>query len=209
MPAPRETYYVDVVNLPAATPRSGAADQKGESSPLPPSPQQERPQVLPAPPHTAPPDARSPRTAPPAEDDSFARRMEQLGQKAEAQRAENVLARLKARVSAQGSGRSGMPSASGSEAGSDYGAYIKSRLEDALEKTASYTSRNPEVLVRLFIAADGKVTRQKIERSSGDRSFELSVLRAIDLAAEKFPPPPGRAPYEGSFIFKPRGIAVK
>ncbi|MEI7817366.1 MAG: TonB family protein, partial [Desulfuromonadales bacterium] len=70
-----------------------------------------------------------------------------------------------------------------------------------------YRSKRPEVAVRLTIAADGKLSRMKIERSSGDATFELAVRRAIDLASEKFTVPPNHAVFENGFIFKPEGIS--
>ncbi|MEI6704935.1 MAG: TonB C-terminal domain-containing protein, partial [Deltaproteobacteria bacterium] len=58
----------------------------------------------------------------------------------------------------------------------------------------------------LFIDVTGKLSRRKVERSSGDRAFELSVQRAIDAASEKFTPPPDKKIFEGVFVFKPQGI---
>ena len=224
----QETYYVDVVNLPVAAPQAGSSSVKpGGESAAPPAPQPpEAPQLLPAPrtPAAAPkvpaPGARTgepaarpqprpqPQPQPPVEngDEALAERMAQLERQNEARRQEAALARLKERVRAQGSGKPGVPAGSGTEAGSDYSAYLKSRLEDALEKTSSYTSRAPEMVVRLFIDADGRLSRRKAERSSGDRAFEISVMRAIDVASEKFPPPPNRRNFEGVFVFRPKGV---
>jgi colicin import membrane protein len=61
--------------------------------------------------------------------------------------------------------------------------------------------------VRIFIDTSGKLSRKKTERSSGDRAFEISVLRAIDTASEKFTPPPNRKVFEGVFVFKREGIS--
>ena len=201
----QETYYVDVVNLPVADPRSGSPVQQGDSQPAPSPAADPPPQVLPAPRA----DKASPPKAPVRKDtDELQERIEKLKRADEARQQEAALARLKARIRTQGSGRAGMPGKQGSEAGSDYSAYLKSRLEDALEKTASYSSRSPEVVVRLFVDGDGRLSRRKTERSSGDRAFEISVLRAIELASEKFPPPPGRSAYEGVFVFRPKGITA-
>jgi colicin import membrane protein len=100
-----------------------------------------------------------------------------------------------------------MPEAGGAESGSRYADFIKSRLEDALKVTSSYTTKKPEVAVRLTITADGRLLRMKIERSSGDTAFELAVRRAIDLASEKFTAPPNHVIFENGFIFKPKGIS--
>jgi colicin import membrane protein len=99
-----------------------------------------------------------------------------------------------------------MPAGSGKEAGSDYTAYIQSRLKDAFRETISYSSKNPEMVVRLFIDTNGKIARSRAERSTGDRAFEIAVLRAIDLASAKFTPPPNHKVFEGVFVFKPQGI---
>lgn len=209
----QETYYVDVVNLPVASPRAGSPTQQGESAEAPPPPPLPAPSgamALPAPPKPAsrvPAPAARDKVTGAAESDEFAERMAKLASKAESREQDAAIERLRRKVTAGGSGRSGMPSATGSEAGSDYAAYLQSRLKDAFRDTISYTSKQPEVLVRLVVSADGRISRKKIEKSSGDRAFELAVLRAVDLASEKFPPPPGRKPFEAVFVFRPQGIS--
>jgi len=207
-----ETYYVDVVNLPVASPRSGNPAQKGNDAlPAPaalkaPS----APMALPTPAKPGPakaikPPVKGSETG--AESASeFAERMAKLERVAEARQEEAALARLRDKVRTQGSGRAGMPGATGKEAGSDYLAYIQSRLKDAFQKTITHNSQNPEMIIRLFIDTDGKLARKKAERSSGDRAFEISVFRAIDAASAKFPPPPGHKVFEGVFVFKREGI---
>lgn len=214
----QETYYVDVVNLPVADPRAGSPTQKGndsEQAPPPPS-VPENPMSMPAPPK---PEAKGKAAKPAAsiakgnetvqESSAFAERMAKLENKAEAQHEAATLAQLRKRIKSSGSGRSGMPAGSGKEAGSDYTAYIQSRLRDAFRETISYSSKNPEMVVRLFIDTAGKLSRRKIERSNGDRTFEIAVLRAIDMASEKFTPPPNHKVFEGVFVFKPQGISQK
>lgn len=208
----QETYYVDVVNLPVASPRAGSPTQKGDDTEqaAPPSIREGSSMALPAPPKpdgagkVAKPAAK--KDAAGAESETFAEKMAKLESKVEAQQQEEALARMRNRVKS-GSGRTGMPAAGGKEAGSDYTAYIQSRLKDAFRETISYSSKNPEMVVRLFIDSDGKLSRRKAERSSGDRAFEISVLRAIDLASEKFTPPPNHKLFEGVFVFKPQGIS--
>ena len=193
----QDTYYVDVVNLPVASPQAGDPAQKGSDTPQAPPPVAKESKMALPPPKPAK-SAVKPNTAA-SESLSFAERMAKLEKKAEETEFDRKLKTV-------GSGKAGMPAGSGKEGGSDYTAYIKSRLVDALDKTASFTSRNPEMEVRLFIDADGKLARRKTERSSGDYAFEISVLRAIELASEKFPPPPGRKMYNEVFLFKPKGI---
>jgi len=207
----QETYYVDVVNLPVASPRAGSPTQKGndleQTAPSPKVP--ENAMSMPAPPK---PDARS-KTATPskanetkAEAEALAKRMAQLERKTEALAEAEALARLQKKVKSSGSGRSGMPGASGTQSGSDYTAYIQSRLKDAFRETISYTSKNPKMVVRIFIDTDGRIARRNTEQSSGDRAFEISVQRAIDMAGEKFPPPPNHKVFDGVFVFRPQGI---
>jgi len=207
----QETYYVDVVNLPAADPRSGSSAQSPDEADSATDPAQ-------ASPMTAPPTMDIPKTgtksvkpAAPQEsaetESSFAERMAKLERNIEARREEAVLEKLRKKVKAGGSVKAGAPGAGGAEAGSRYGDFIKSRLEDALKVTSYSTTKNPEVAVRLAISAEGRLLRMKIERSSGDAAFELAVRRAIDLASEKFTAPPNHTVFENGFLFKPKGIS--
>lgn len=210
----QDTYYVDVVNLPVAAPRAGSPTQKGnEAQPAPPTPKTPAaPMTLPKP--AAQPQGVKPQKTPAKGKESavessteFAERMAKLERQAEAKQEEAAIARMQQKMKKQGAGRAGMPDGRGKEAGSDYLAYLQSRLKDAFLSTISYSSKKPEMTVRLFIDTDGKLARKKIERSSGDRAFEISVLRAIDVASEKFTPPPNRKVFEGVFVFKPEGIS--
>jgi colicin import membrane protein len=210
--AVQETYYVDVVTLPTADPSSGRSAQKTaevESAPVP----------VPTPPVTPPSAPKLPskigtkfvKPSAPQEstetESAFAERMAKLEGKAEAQQYEEKIKRLSSKTKAASNTKAGMPGMSGTEAGSRYADYIKSRLEDALKATSSYTTKKPEVAVRLTITADGKLSRMKIERSSGDATFELAVRRAIDLASEKFTAPPNHQVFENGFVFKPKSIS--
>jgi colicin import membrane protein len=208
-----ETYYVDVVNLPVAAPRAGDPARKGSDvAPAPAAPKTPKPPMaLPEKPKAGakaqkPAQSKTPTKESESASD-FAERMAKLERASEARQEEAALARLREKVKAQGSGRAGIPGGVGKEAGSDYLAYLQSRLKDAFQKTINHNSQNPEMAVRLFIDTDGKLVRRKAERSSGDRAFEISVLRAIDAASEKFIPPPGRKVFEGVFVFKREGIS--
>ncbi len=201
----QETYYVDVISLPVANPQLGAPTPKvGETDSVPlPEPVSSSPMTVKAP-LKATVKSANPNTT--ESESAFAERMAKLERNSEARHEEAVLEKLQNKVKAGGL-KSGMPGASGTEAGSRYADYIKSRLEDALKLTSSYTTKKPEVAVRLTITAEGKLSRVKVERSSGDATFELAVRRAIDLASEKFTAPPNRAVFENGFIFKPKGIS--
>ena len=209
----RETYYVDVVNLPVASPRLGSPTQKGDDAEAPSLPSREQSMVEPPPTKPATiskPDA-SQKTlkndTTKADSDVFEKKMAALQGKADSRRQEAAFERLRSRVGAAGSGRSGMPDGTGSEAGGRYEDYIKSRLEDALKRTSSYETRKPEVVIRLTISKDGRIIRRKTERSTGDRVFEIAVQRAIEIAEANLVPPPDRKTFESGFIFKPQEIS--
>lgn len=198
------TYYVDVVNLPVASPAAGnptpaAADDAATEDTIATAPQA-GPQTLPS----APPSPAAGGKSPRSDDLNFQERMAKLADKAEERRQAAALESLRSKVA---SGKSGMPNARGTQAGSDYTAYLHSRLKDAFRETISYQSRAPFAVVRLTIDTNGRITRSRIERSSGDLLFERSVQHAIELAEQRIVPPPGRTNYEGTFVFKPQGVA--
>lgn len=207
----QETYYVDVVNLPVATPQSGdSAPSEGEADSLPPDAPSPilLPSVSKSNPKTDAKIVKQTKQKEIAETESaFADRIAKLAIKAEARQYEEKIARMSRKAKSGGNPKSGMPGAGGNQAGSRYADFIKSRLEDALKLTSSYTTIKPEVAVRLTIAEDGTLLRMRIERSSGDATFELAVRRAIDLASKKFTPPPDHAVFENGFVFKPKGIS--
>lgn len=206
----QETYYVDVVNLPVAEPSAGTAAQAAAETgaAIPPQPTS-------APPASHPVKksvngginaAKASSQEPVESEAAFNERMAKYEREAEARREEEVFKKLQNKVKAS---KVGTPAAvSDAEAGSRYVDYIKSRLEDALKITSSYSSRKPEIAVRLTIGADGRLVRMKVERSSGDATFELAVRRAIDLASEKFTAPPNNVVFENGFVFRPKGITT-
>lgn len=197
------TYYVDVVNLPVANPRSGSPTQQGNE--VVPAPSTPAPEAMsaPAPLRKAVPNAKS--TASSESSAAFQERLAKLEGKVDAQRQAAAFEALRKKVAEKG--RAGMPRGTGTQSGSDYTSYLHSRLKDAFRETISYQSRNPFVLVRLSIDGDGRIIRRRIEKSSGDRVFELSVSRAIAMAEQTIVPPPNHAVYEGLFVFRPQGVA--
>ncbi len=207
------TYYVDVVNLPVANPALGKPDET--AAVVPPTP---TPQPAPVKPAQAPGTMRYPgspqkgkQTAQQlqaAESAAYEEHIARLEGKAEAQHQAAAIEKLRRKLAAK-KDKPGIPKGNGSEAGSDYTAYLYSRLKDAFDVTISFQSKNPYVLVRLTIDGDGRVIRTRLENSSGDRVFELSVTRAIVLAERTIAPPPNRAVYEGAFVFRPSGVTRK
>jgi colicin import membrane protein len=217
-PAFHETYYVDIVNLPVAEPQAGSPSQKGNDAVAAPPPAAPQAMTVPVPvPVKTPPPKVVKTVAKPTKptmvkesaeaEAALASRMAKLKSTTEARREESDFEKSLSKVKGASSSKAGMPGASGIAAGSSYADFIKSRLEDALKVTSSYSSKNPEVFVRLTITAEGKISRMKIERSSGDAIFEMAVRRAIDLASEKFVAPPNHTVFESGFVFKPKGIA--
>lgn len=208
----QETYYVDIVNLPTADPQAGSPAQKADDAVAPPSPVAPQTMSIPVPAKMSPKSIAKPIMSTAAKgsaetETAFADRMEKLESARDARREEAVLEKLRSKVKNAGGSKVGMPGASGVAAGSSYADFIKSRLEDALRVTSSYSTKSPEVVVRLTITAEGKLSGMKIERSSGDAIFEMAVRRAIDLASEKFVAPPNRSVFENGFVFKPKSIA--
>jgi colicin import membrane protein len=210
-------YYVDIVNLPVANPRAGSPTTRGDDGAAPaaapaPAPEREKmsapvtpPKKLSAPKTRA---KKVSRTAPPETDREFQNRLARLEKTVEGRHTDSAIDALRKKIG-KGGGRSGMPGGTGTEAGSDYGSYIQSRLRDAFARTITSSARNPVVVVRLTIDRNGRVIGYRIERSSGDAVFEASVKRAVELAAETFPPPPGRGEFRQGFIFKPQGVGKK
>jgi len=183
------TYYVDVVNLPVADPRSGSPVQAEDSADVAPPPP-------PVPPATPAMPALEPQSRPVARQPAtnsesgaaFQQRMAKLQAIADARRQAQRIEELRSKVAA--AGRSGMPRGTGSEAGSDYTAYLHSRLKDAFRETISYNTKAPFVAMRLTIDVNGRLLRMRMEKSSNDKVFELSVRRAISLAEPSFTPRP-------------------
>ena len=200
------TYYVDVVNLPVADPRAGSPTDTGnEEKPVPPAPTPRAMTTPAAPSKTAP--GKKPTTTPTTESAAFQERMAKLEGKVDAQRQTAAFEALRKKVAARG--KVGMPRGTGTEAGSDYTAYLHSRLKDAFRDTISYQTKAPFVMVRITIDGDGRIIRTRIEKSTGDKAFELSVMRAITLAEQTIVPPPSKTVYEGAFVFKPQGVTQR
>jgi type IV secretory pathway VirB10-like protein len=211
----QETYYVDMVTLPTAAPEPGSPAQESEAASQPANPPLPTPPVVAQPPARSAPKAPastakpSPQQEPAVTDSDFAERMAKLESSTEARREAEVLAKLRSKVKAAAPAKVGTPGTSGAEAGVRYADYIKSRLEDALKVTIRFdpTKKNPEVAVRLIISAEGKLSKKTFEREGDDSIFFNAVKGAIELASEKFPPPPNRTAFESGFVFRPKGIA--
>lgn len=203
-------YYVDLLDLPVANPQAGTpGSTRGTPAPPPPAPSQPRQMTLPtkaaqkaAPRQVA---ATQPKQTDAAESArEYEERLARLEQEASARHATAAIDAL--RKKAGGKGTAGMPGAAGTEAGSDYPSYIQSRLRDAFTSTIAFQHKNPEVAVRITISRTGRVSRVRLERSTGDKVFEDAVTRAIAKAEQTFPPPPRGEEFESGFVFRPQGV---
>ncbi len=216
-PPEKQAYYVDIVNLPVANPRSGspAAPEKTASAATSPQKQAQKQEMkLPAPAKkksaaspTAPALKKQKEVPSGETDEDFNKRLAHLQQKAESKHESAALDAIRKRLST--GGRAGMPGARGNQAGSDYASYIQSRLKDAFQETIAFHSRNPRVEIKLRISRFGKVIGYRMEYSTGDKLFEASVSRAISTAGENFPPPPGGTEFERGFTFRPEGVGKR
>jgi colicin import membrane protein len=220
LPVGAKAIYVDVINLPVASPQAGSPSgmEKGPTEagkppaplPLPPPapPEMKLPKAKPA---TGKPQAVPQKTAPQETAKEYEARLAALERTAESRHQEAALAEIQNRIAGRSPGKApaGMPGGTGTQAGSDYAAYIQSRLRDSFAMTIAWQSRKPLVAVRLFIDAKGTLTSYKIEKSTGDVVFEDAVYRAVQLAKKNFPPPPGGKEFSYGFVFKPEGVDKK
>lgn len=202
-------YYVDMVNLPVASPKAGSPTVGGGAPPEPPPPASQAMTIpRPTPRTPAAVGKKSPTTADTGKE--FEDRLSALQRSVDERRQEAAYEALRRKVN--GSGRAepaGMPGAAGTQAGSDYAAYIQSRLRDAFRYTIAHQAKTPEVVIRLTIDPRGRVAHQRIERSTGDRIFEESVMKAIAMAEKTFTPPPSGGEFETGFIFRPEGVGKR
>jgi colicin import membrane protein len=213
-PPESQAYYVDIVNLPVAHPQSGTPSAPVKSASTAASPQRQE-MKLPVPARkkseaspTTPSTKKTQKEIRSGEtDEDFNKRLARLEQKADSKHESAAIDAIRNRLST--GGRAGMPGAKGKEAGSDYASYIQSRLSDAFQETINYQSSNPEVVIKLRISRYGKVIGYRVEHSSRDKLFEASVSRAISIASENFPPPPGGTDFEQGFVFRRKGVGKR
>ena len=224
LPEEPPVTYVDMVNLPVASPQVGVPATGGPSAAVPAvePPPPPAAMTLPAPKAKVKVEAKPAQKAKAAagqpasgnaqpgaaEDDrAFRTRMERIEQQAEDRRQAEVLARLRKPGGKVGS-KVGMPTGSGTQAGSDYAAYLKSRLTDAFGKEMAYQTKSPVVQVTITVASDGHFA-YRVERSSGDPLFDSAVARAVTLAGKSVPPPPGGKQFKHLYYFAPEGVVVR
>jgi colicin import membrane protein len=208
------TYYVELTNLPVASPQAGMptgtpGETKAAPAPQQPPPPAPREMTLPAKP--AGKSAAKAKTAPAPKKteesettQEFEERLARLQKAADARHTSNAIEAMRKRGA--GRGPAGMPGATGTEAGSDYASYIKSRLEEEFLATIAYQSSNPELVLKLTIGPNGRIQQRQVIKSSRDRLFEDSVFRTIVKAEKNFRPPPGGGPFEIEVKFSPQGV---
>jgi colicin import membrane protein len=81
-------------------------------------------------------------------------------------------------------------------------------LKDAFKDVIASQTSSPQVLVRITIGVDGRITGYRVEKKSGDPVFDESVARAVTMAGRNFKPPPNGVPFERVFRFKPEGVGL-
>ncbi len=92
-------------------------------------------------------------------------------------------------AAAKTSGRAGLRGKAGSQGGE---MTYADRIRAEIHKQWSYPDsigRNLEAVIAVRILKDGAIKVQDIEKRSGDRIFDKSVLKAIELASPVTPPP--------------------
>lgn len=204
-PKVEPVYYVDILDLPTATPGGGGAPKPVEQ----PAAQKEPEGVAP---QTIPTKLKQQASPQPVEKKSYSAkdlddRIKNLSQELEDRRQEERIKSIRDKLASTGKG----PAQKGGvgtnpTGGSDYGAYIQSRLRDAFSRTIAYQSKSPEVIMRLTLDRNGRILRQRIERSTGDKMFEDAVKKAVVLAEPTFTANPRGEQFENGFIFRPEGV---
>lgn len=93
--------------------------------------------------------------------------------------------------------------ASGPSAG--WGARVQARVRPNIVFTEAHSS-NPEAVVEVRLAPDGTIVGKRLKKSSGNKSWDEAVLRALEKT-EVLPrdPETGRVPSGGDLVFRPRG----
>ncbi len=214
---PETTYYVDIVNVPVASPKSlppgGGVNESAGAFPSLPEPEMMAP--------LSEKSSNDPKQFPPQKtvpdngdksaesEDEFKKRMSRIQSYAESKEQDARIDRLRQRVAvgvAPGGSR-GSVSGRGSEAGSDYLGYITSRLTDSFKEPPN-VAKSLFTEIRLRINAAGKVELLEITRSSGNLAFDNYAKRSVYDAEGKFTPPP-QGKFEFTFRFRPQGISLK
>jgi colicin import membrane protein len=153
----------------------------------------EPPKVMNRSPHDTKPDLRADQRAD----------QKRLEDSIHALQAKNKLAKLanlrKAMLSVKGSEQSGGAAKTpvkiglrGKTGGQGGEMTYADRIRAEIHKQWSYPDsigRNLEAIIAIRILKDGAIKVQEIEKKSGDRIFDKSVLKAIELASPVTPPP--------------------
>lgn len=123
-------------------------------------------------------------------------------QQAEAQRAKN-LERMSGLAGATGNANAKGTALLSSGPSPSYGGRIRARIKPNIVFTDDI-SGNPTAEVEVRTSSDGTIISRKLIKSSGEKSWDEAVLRAIDKT-EKFPPDvDGRVPSSLIISFRPK-----
>lgn len=198
--------YIDMVDLPGSSPRSGTTEAATAPDPGPPLSA-----LAPPPPAATALPVPQPMTPAPvygANPQALNEMLAKVAQAAEARR----LAEVRDRIRKNGGrlGTPSMPGPAGMPGGSDsYSSYIQSRLIDAFRLVMVAHTTSPQAVVSITIAGDGALVDYHLEQSSGDPNFNDSVIRAVTRAGRSLNAPPGGVEYQRLFRFRPEGVALQ
>jgi colicin import membrane protein len=103
----------------------------------------------------------------------------------------------------------GAPSATGTAARSSgpsasWGARVQARVRPNIVFSDD-VSGNPEAVIEVRLAPDGTIVGKRLKKSSGNRSWDEAVLRALDKTETLPRDVDGRVPSGGDLVFRPKG----
>jgi colicin import membrane protein len=109
----------------------------------------------------------------------------------------------------QGMAGSGAPTSTGAAAQSSgpsagWGARVQARVRPNIY-FPDEVSGNPEAVVEVRLAPDGTIVSRRIKKSSGLKSWDEAVLRALDKTEMLPRDVDGRVPPGGDLVFRPKG----
>lgn len=219
----RPVYRVDLVSLPVPSPQAGRPDAGPKPAASPPKAEPVKPApVKIAKPEPVKPSAvvkkaeavkktteaqPKPKSGKTQDEESLAKSLREMQDRAALERRLAEMRQKTAGQGAAGAAPVGMPDGKGTEAGSSYDLWLQTRLKEQWSYSP-YLGGGRTDLEALFLLrfdAKGTFIDYRIQRSSGNRQFDESIVRALlKLFKEQgLPSPPKRATeFEVAFNLK-------
>jgi outer membrane biosynthesis protein TonB len=219
----RPVYRVDLVSPPVASPQAGRPDAGPPPAAPIPKPQPARPEpvkitkpeaakpaavVKKAEPAKKPAEPQPKPKSPKAQDEeSLEQSLREMQERAALDRTLAAMRQKTTGKEAAGAAPVGMPEGKGSEAGSSYDLWLRTQLREQWSYSP-YLGGGRTDLEALFLLrfdARGTFVDYRIVRSSGNRQFDESIVRALLklFKAQGLPSPPKRATeFEVAFNLK-------